>query len=226
MLRDLSGLFKVLAYEMSRLQLSLRLFGVLIISLLGPREAKAKISSGARGAIQGNEIRATADTSLFAATVRWVKTDFSAAKKAKRPLRIDPHPLRSDAELPLDKSDFAEVDSSVLRRRGTVLRRFGVPQRDVLRFSDTCLFTCDPRLVKRKEATRSECPPKRCEVTVVALSLPAHSETETHPDEQTQKTIRVYRSTAFTHFIHDLTFQRTEQSWSMIEKKVVAGGGM
>lgn len=245
------------------------LIGIFSIVLLVPeREANANLPSGTRSKLQGDAICAVTDTSLFAAAVRWIKADLTASEKRKRPLRVDPRPLRPEVgevmsleryfaevdssarrrrrairqrleSMTLRERNFADVDSSILRRRRTVLRRLGVPQRNALTYSDDCLFACDPRLIKEEEADRIECPKKRCEVTVIALSLPVNSGTESHRigqfqktltesdrTGQVQKTLRVFQLTAFTRFIHELTFQRSDSGWTMIEKNVVAGGGM
>ena len=168
--------------------------------------------------------RTARDTSLFAEAVRWIEADLNGGGRTTRPLRVDPRPLRPGAELSLDEGDFAPADSLVHRRK-TVLRRLGVPQRDALVYSNDCLFACDPRLVKHEEAGRVECPRERCEVTVVALGLPVGAGAGSSRDGK-QKTIRVFRLTALTHFVHDLTFRRTDHGWVMVGKNVVGGDGM
>lgn len=232
------------------------LIGTLIVALLvSNSEANAGMPTATWSGLQDHEIRVATDSSLFAAAIRWMKADHTTSGRKKRPLHVDPRPLRpgvgevrsleryfaavdSSARhrrrvirqrleaSTIRKRDFAEVDFSLLRRRRTILRRLGVPQRDALTYADECLFACDPRLIKKDEADRIECPKERCEVTVVALSLPISPETESHREEQNQKTVRVLQLTPFTRFIHELTFQRSDRGWTMIEKEVVTGGGM
>lgn len=178
---------------------------------------------------RSHKSRVVSDTSLLAAAVRWIGTGGLSATGKPRcfPLHVDPCPLRSDVEtLTLREDAFAEVESSTLHRRSSVLQRLGVPQRDVLAYGDECLFACNPRMRRDEEGEGKECPEKRCRVTAIALSVPVKSETASYPDKSIQKTVKVLRLTPMLHFLYELTFRRTNQGWKMIEKEVVKGGGM
>lgn len=245
-----------MAFLTKRFQRALWLFGIFSVALLtSDSEANPGVPAGSRSEVQAGEILVATDSSLFAAAVRWLKKDLSASEKRARTLRVDPRPLRPNVgevmsleryfdavdstaqrrrrairqrleAMTLRERNFAVVDSSVLRHRRTVLRRLGVPQRNAFTYSRECLFECDPRLIKEEEADHIECPKKRCEVTVIALSVPVNAGTESHRDEQIRKKIRVFQLTALTCFVHELTFQRSDRGWRMIEKEMITGGGM
>jgi hypothetical protein len=198
------------------------LFSILISSKSFSKDIAPRVPC-AKG--QGGAPQLVADTSFFATVVQWVRANELVRSQTQAyPLRIDPRPLSFDiGSLNLGEHHFAEVDSSVLHRRSAVLQRLGVPQRDAVTYSDECLFACDPRMAKEKDDT--ECPEKRCKVTVIVLSEPIKSETS-HHIESTRKTIWLLRLTPMLHFLHELTFQRTPQGWTIIKKEVVSGGGM
>ena len=120
---------------------------------------------------------ATADGCLFGSVVQWLKAGgLTKSKEAvDLPLRIDPRPLRTDLDksggimaLDLLESDFAEVDSSALRRRRATLRRLEVPQRKAMPYYENCLMTGGLHLVTDSTYTG---PPDQCKFMVVAVSL-------------------------------------------------------
>ena len=228
--------------------------GIFSLSLLGPTQET--VANRPSDPSTNNTRVASDSSLFAAAVQWIKNGGFIESEEIKRyPLRIDPRPLRPGVEQVmsderymnevdssaqrrrqvirqrlaasnLGRGDFAAVDSSVLRHRTAVLRRLNVPKRDALTYSDECLLACDPRMIKEDEADRVECPKKRCEVTMITLSLPVRSGPLSLRDEHVQKTLWVIRLTPMLHFLHELTFQRTDHGWKMIKEEVVTGGGM
>lgn len=223
------SIFRQLWYSMTRLLRHVLPLASLLLFALPAFSHVAEVvaaDSSARSP-RRNQVRAAADTSVFAAAARWVKAEgFVTSEEMRRyPLRIDPRPFHS-----LSDSGLVEADTLVLDYRKAVLRHSGVLQRDALSYNRNCVMKCDPRLTKREEADRVECPAEKCKFTVVAMSLPVNHEVEKAEQEVQQergvKTIKVFRLTAFSFYVYRLTFQYTDRGWSMIDKERVAGGAM
>lgn len=116
---------------------------------------------------QPGTVHSAADTSLFATVIRWVRaSDFVKSQTTAYPLQIDPHPLRANLRqrgespnLTLTESDFAAVDSAVLRRREGTLQRLEVPAKTALSYFKECCGRGVPRPIKEEEAKHTQVGP-------------------------------------------------------------------
>ncbi len=166
--------------------------------------------------VEGHEI-GLSDTSLFKATVAWLAANHAEADPFF-PLRVDPHPLRTDTDktdgilaLDLRVEDFADVPEGETERRRAILEKLDVPSADALEALN-CVGTggYPPPPDPETGESRDRPIPEHCKFTTVVLSQPRVLGKDI-------RAIQLVELTPSSFVVYDLIIRCTSHGWKVTQ---------